>query len=456
MPTLKTVIRRAISRLGPSLGITVPLTGAAAQTVTAAELASGGLGAERYRTFHLLRLDAASSADMFRICSDYLSSTGVLTHDGAAYADTTATGESVDILHPSIEPRLLFNAAQEVVARIRRMDVTELPSYPGRYYGLGDLSWVEQASDVYMVTLRDSPVLSRNRHFARWGAYSSAGALLPDWWTLTGTSATIARGTSSTPSRGYPITLTAASGNTALLSQTVPLLDANGVESLRGKRVTLVLRARTAVAAALSAYISDGATTYATADHPGDGLLSELTVEAVIPESAASLSINVEMDEDGAATIEECYLVYGTLNDQVRRDGEGPGLALERNWVQEVPLAVQLDTNAFGQQVLVHTVRGYPQFDATRLGTRAALADSTDAPELTLAIGTAALVFRQLAERNSTDVEAYAAKAMSYMEEFEALAMAHLLRQQEALMGMVKFNQERSYTMPARRFGGRR
>lgn len=448
MPTMEDIFRRAVERCGPAVGRTADIASLTTTTAVVTELATGSVGGERYRFHHMVRWDAASAADYLRICTDFAASTGTLTHDGANYSDTTATGEKLDILNPSLEPWLMFPAVNDIVQRMKRLDVTEFPTFPGDRYWLGDLSWVERPADVYMVTYRPCPQLSRNRYMERWGAYNTSGALTPDWWSIAG-GGTMSRSTIGATRGRYTVAVVRATTD-ATFSQAVGLLEGNGVDSLRSQQVTVVARVRTSTASAVRAFVNDGSATY-SAFHSGDGTTAELSATITVGASASALSFGIFITADTTAYVDECYLVFGAVSDAVRRDSY-PEESVNPRWYQDATLSAELPEIGWGGQYLFYCVRGYPEFDATRLSSRAAIADTTDAPELPMALGLAGQLFKMLADREGQDAESYRQKSVDFMAQFERESLRHLANQAEALKGFIKLPQ-RSFSIPARRFG---
>ena len=104
MSTLLQYRQRALS-LDPSLGQVETITGLATTSVTCASLAYGTVGARKFSERWLLRPTAALSGggvavDRLRFSSDYVSSTGAISHAGTNYADTnipTISATSADV-----------------------------------------------------------------------------------------------------------------------------------------------------------------------------------------------------------------------------------------------------------------------------------------------------------------------------------------------------------------------
>ena len=95
----------------PELVRVVPIDALSTTTVTCNALKMGE-PASAYVNKYLVRRTAASSADRVRQVTAFDGSTGVLTHAGANYSDTTATSEYVEIW--AVEPLQLDQFAQQL------------------------------------------------------------------------------------------------------------------------------------------------------------------------------------------------------------------------------------------------------------------------------------------------------------------------------------------------------
>ena len=99
------------------------LTAAAAQSATAAALQDTSLSAAHYASGRwLYRPAAATSADYVRRCSAWTNSSGLFTHAGLAYSDTTATSETLEIwsLPPDLDPLEVNDCVNYALTRARR------------------------------------------------------------------------------------------------------------------------------------------------------------------------------------------------------------------------------------------------------------------------------------------------------------------------------------------------
>lgn len=452
MPTLIEVLRQSIQRLGPSVGRTEAVASLTTTTVVATTLASGGLGGERYRNYWMMRLNAASSADYFRRVTSFTASSGTLTHAGTNYSDTTATSEYVDLLSPDLEPYLLFNAAQEVIPQIKRLDVLEMPVYGGDRYNLGAYPYIRSDSDIKLVTWRPTAELGRNRGFERWNGYDTSGNLTADHWAVSG-GATYTRSTTGVRKGRYSAAMVRASSDGYLL-QTVGLLD-DGVDSLAGETVTVVLRCQTATASAFRVYINDGTATTNSSYHTGGGTVEELSATMTLASTATTLTFGIEGKVDGTCYIDECYILKASGVTDTDRRGQFIESPVNPYWLKDGgTVTAQLPGRAIGSgQYLFYAIRGFPAFDATRLAARTAGPDTTDAPILIAALGIAGLVFRQLQRRRGGDHREEGLAEETWAQ-FEAAALDYYTKNLPA-DGAVEIPR-RQYSIPAHRFAGRR
>lgn len=445
MPRAKEMLRRALQRCGPGIGRSVRLTGATGTTAVSADMATGSISNNRFRNHYLLRLDAASEADHIRICTAFDAATGTFTHDGPAYSDVTASGETLDIIHPAIDPWALLRSIQEAVQRTRRIHVSELMSHPAGLYWL-PWEWVESPSDIHMVTYRPSPVMSRNRRMEQWGEYASDGTLLPDWWSVTGSGASMTRAGGLFGRHAVAIT---RSGADARLSQEVALPDIPAA-TLSGRTVTIAASVRTTLAGAVRAFIDTGATVTSAA-HSGSGKSEELTVEVSLPSGIDAFAFGVVVTADGQATVDDCYAVLGKLTDAIREDAFAEH-AVRPRYFQSSPLSMALPGYGYGGQFRVYTVRSYPAFHPSRVEDRSFVNDDSDAPVFVAALGVASFISRMMAEEAGQDTELHARKAAQYTAEFDREALRHIGAQAAALKGAVSSMRARQ-GVPVRRFG---
>lgn len=378
MTTLAQYRQRMLS-LRPDVGRAFTITGVGTQKVTVSRAAVGTVGPARYTRRWAVRPDAATAAgaDRERMINDYNPFTGEFHHDGAAYADTSAGTEKLEVLE--YEPFLYDDAIQETLRNTRFLDDSILPANLSGEYWLNGLSWLKAPSDIVRIGTRAIPVLSRNRHFEKWNTISSAGLLQPDDYTVAGSGGTFTR--STTARRGAYALSATRSGTNLTITQTIGLLP-TGVsnDSLIGKTVTAVMVCKTSTASAGRVALSDGVTTTNSSYHTGGGGWEELTASAEIGATGTDLTIQGQVNVDGTLLIDELYLVYGSLTDTIRRSG-----FREPDWYQQAPRFEQQGMllhgpRAIGSQVVVRSQRPYAQFDADRVFAGSADADEHDAP----------------------------------------------------------------------------
>lgn len=437
MPTLTEYRRRMLS-LDDSLGQVETVTGLATGSVTAASLAYGTVGARKFSEKYILRPSAALSGgvavDRLRFSSNYTSSSGAIAHAGTNYADTTITDEAVEI-HEH-EPWRLEQAIQDALAQTLRIDRSHLqPRTDGRYY-LNNFSWVNAAQGV-KVGRSDSRVLTGNRHFDQWGTVSTAGVLQPDRWTMSGSGATFARSTTSR-SR-YSLSAT-RSGTTTTVEQTVQAVTGSSSDStLRGKVVTGFVIAQTTVASQTRVRVTsekaDGTvlSTTNSSFHTGGGSWEELTAEHTVDASADVVRISVRNEADGAQLLDDGGLLEGTMNDSERRDNF-PVSWLEVDWSQN-PLMFLTDTGITGQ-IVIQSRRPYPTFDATRVRSGLADADSQDAPLDLIAYRALAKFYQRQADGLGGNAS-LARRAEKYAGQADVMGAAHLAEPQGNERGAV-------------------
>ena len=431
MSTLLQYRQRALS-LDPSLGQVETITGLATTSVTAASLAYGTVGARKFSEKWLLRPTAALNGsgvavDRLRFSSDYVSSTGAISHAGTNYADTTVTDEVVEI-HEH-EPWTLEQAIQDALAQTLRVDRTVLqPRTDGRYF-FNAFSWITAPQGV-RVGKSASNVLTGNRHFDQWGTVSTAGVLQPDRWALAGTSATFAR--SSTSRSRYALSVT-RSGTTTTVEQTVQAVTGSTNDTgLRGQVVTGFVIAQTTVASQTRVRVTsekaDGTvlSTTNSSYHSAGGSWEELTAEHTVDSAADVVRVSIRNEADGAQVLDDAGLLEGTMNDSERRDNF-PVSWLEVDWSQN-PLMFLTSTGITGQ-IVIQSRRPYPTFDATRVRSGLADADSQDAPLDLIAYRALAKFYQREADGLNGNAS-LARQAAKYAKTADIMGAAHLAEPQ--------------------------
>lgn len=413
MTTLKEIRREMLSR-DPKLGRKETIASLTATTAVVSALATGGFSAQRFEGKWMLRAEGAT-ADRVRVVTEFASSTGTLTHAGTNYSDTTATSEFLELLE--YEPYLYDNAIQVALARTLYRDTTIIPARQQDRNWVGDLDWVQKPSDVMSVGHRGSPVLSRNRHFANWNRVSTAGVLQPDDWFPSGNGETVQRSTSNNLRSPYTMEITRAGVN-CTVSQYVQVMD-DGVDSLAGEVVTVVARAKTPTASHVRVRMTDGTQTVSSGYHTGGGTVEELSVEMTVTAGTTQdlqFWISIEGSDDSAYVI-EAYMAKGSLTDAVRRDNY-PEYAIPMEQVSfEQGGTLQLIVPQCSGQLVVHSNRSYPTFDATRVSAGTADADKSDAPLVPVAVGAIARLYESVGDLG---------QAMYWERKFQQLAAAHL------------------------------
>jgi hypothetical protein len=329
-------------QLNPALGRAEAIASLTTTTTVVSALATGG-SAQKYIDKWMMRADSTNTADRVRRISNFAPTTGTLTHSGTNYADTTATNEIVEI--HEFEPYLVDNAVQVTLARLHRIDRTELPTIENqRRVWLGDVSWVLEPSDIVRIAWSDNPVLNKNRYFEKYSSYNASGVLAPDFWTLTGAGATMARTSAQNRRGSFSLEVTRANAD-CTVSQSVTYLP-NGVtaDDLRGKSIIGVAVVRSSVASQVRVQIFDGTTTTSSAYHTGGGLWEELSCTATMSATASNITVQVSVETSNtAAQIDECYLFSGTANtDDVRRDNWPEVESIPSEWEQNGTLSTEL------------------------------------------------------------------------------------------------------------------
>lgn len=431
MATTLKAIRRRMLEIERDLGRVENIASLTTTTCVVSALAVGSLSDQKFRNHWIVRADSTAIADRVRAVTSFTASSGTLTHAGTNYSDTTATSEVVEIL--AYEPYLFDRAINEAIQQLRRENRTILPTIQGAYeYWLTDLSWIEGPDDIKKVEFSTRPVISRNRYFEDWNGYDTSGNLTPDFWSAVG-SGTLTRVSPVTSlpydnwRNKYALQLVSSSGT--FFARQIITLGGYGIasDSLAGSTVSLVGRVYDVDESGSNVRVgvaSGGSFTW-TDYHSGAAAIEELTYEYSIPSTATVLAVEISVADGGTAYADECYLAYGTLDDAMRRDAytehEVPWKIDQSGTTPKLILPVQ----SKGSQYIVTSTRGYPAFDATRLRSGAADADTTDAPELDAAIGALAILFEGLRGRRNEDTEKFITAAADYRRRFDRLLTGH-------------------------------
>lgn len=395
MPSLADVAKEMLVRCpgDDAIGRLAAISSLTATTVVSSALAFGGNSEQRYSQKWLWRITTTTTADKVRFSDSFAPATGTLTHSGTNYSDTTATGEEVIITN--FDPYLIREAIDLTVRSLRRLDKTEYPSTKGqRKFWVND-EWIRHPSDIAEVGYSQSPVLSKDRYFDKWGEVGTDGSLQLTHWTLSGTGATVAKSTARYWRGAHVVALTRSSNDCAL-TQTVPVYR-NGVDGydLRGKSLTFGAWVRAADAGVSVAFGEES-----TDSHSGGGEWEWLSVTFTPTENNAGMRLVLNVaTNDQTAYFGEAYLVETEhLSDAVRHDTYQEHVLPDSSYRFDQWGTLQVNTQEQFNQLLVWSKRPYPGFDPTRLTSGAADADSTDAPKDIVATGAIARLFRGRAD----------------------------------------------------------
>ena len=436
MPTLAAYSREIVKRF-PDAGEAWAIASLAVGSAVVSGRAIGSLSTQKYEGQYMLRRDTSQAADRQRRCSSFTAASGTFSHTGTNYADTTATSETLEVLR--YEPFMIDNAIDLAIQRLHRLDIDIVPARTGvNRYWLGNYTWIQEPGDIVDVGLCSSPVLSRDRYLNKFNTVNTSGVLQPDSWTLAGAAGTMVRSTTQVDPAGgpYSIALT-RSGTNLTLSQTVGLLDTGvSAESLAGgtQTVTAVARGWSSVASQVRVQlVATGDGTTNSSWHTGGSGWEELSAERTLASTATTLICRLAVDTDNAVVYGgQLYLIFGTLNDSVRRDNYAVDWLGRDEWSFDQSTAyMQLYAPVRGQgsQIVLRTKRAYPGFDATRLTAGSSDAGILDAPLTPVAVGAMAELFRALAGHKDAGAEdrvRYTGLWSYWNRQFEQLALEHL------------------------------
>lgn len=450
MPTL-TQYREEMLKIGPAdMGALYPLTAAAAQSVTSSSAALGGYTNQKWKDYYLLRRDAVTPpTDRVRRVTSYVSSTGQWVHEGAAYSDTTFTGESVELWR--YDPLLHVDPSiNEAIRDILRLEMVELPSLNTQRHTLHAFDWMTSVPSIERIEASNSRQLSRNRFFEHYNSRAS-GILQPDFWTLAGAGATMARSTTQLRRGKYTLAITRA-GTDATLTQTIGLLETGvSADSLRGETETAVLVGWSTEASQLRIGINDGVTTTYSSYHTGGDTFEELTVEKTLSASATKCDLIVSVETSNSIVyLDEAYQVYQTVTDSDRRASPGTTRIYPIGYEQGVSFPITLPGQGRGHSFHFYLRRPYCEFTASRIAGGTADADIADAPLTIVATGALAKMFARLAHVSQAHDEAQALHehARVYRRSFERMAKQHLVQSGASHGAMPTFG--RTWAAPAR------
>ena len=431
---LKDYRRELLRRLGPSMGIIAPMSAATAQTVTCNTLAVGTVASSKYEGMHLLRAEATGQpADRWRVCSAFNSQTGAFSQTGAAYADTTATSEYLEVL--AYEPMFYDQAIDIAVKKLHRLDSTSIYCrFDTTDYFLKDIHndyyWINEAADIVRVTYTTNPRINNNTFFEDWNKIDASGNPTSDYFTISGAGATVARSGLNNRRGAWTAAVTRA-GADAKLTVEVGLQE-TGVtqttgDTLRNKPVTVVGVGTASSANQLRFAIYDGTQTVYTSYHSGGGNIEELSALCNVSASATLLEIWAEVNTtDGTVYLDELYCIPISLTDPVRRN----------TWPEsEVPWefdqgagtpALILPRGGMYGSYIVYSKRPYPGFDSTRLMGGLADNDTSDAPLMPVVEGALSIIYKGLSEQGGIDATRYRTLYVDHEKKFQRLALDHI------------------------------
>jgi hypothetical protein len=152
--------------------------------------------------------------------------------------------------------------------------------------------------------------------------WTNGGALAPDNFTLTGAGATIARTgpamgdtfTFGTGGGGFAAKITRAGNDWKLTQDVIAAADFAKFVNVKGQKVSVAVKGKTAVVSLLRIVVDDGATQTASAYHTGGGAEEHLSVTHTISNSATKVSVYVEgTGSNGDAYVGGFMVVFADL-----------------------------------------------------------------------------------------------------------------------------------------------
>ena len=427
MSTTFQLVRQEMCRRGPvELGRLVPITSLTTTTVVCSQLATGTVASGKFEGKWIVRPGAASAADRVRLCTAFTASTGTLTHAGANYSDTTATDENVEILE--YEPWFYDEAINIALGKLKKRYQGMLPPRQTYKNWTDDLTWLDKPRDIRKIERVYSPQLTQNRYFQNYSTYSSSDVLTPDFWTLAGSAATMARSTTQVWKGGSSLAITRA-GTDCTISQTLDhgLNDGVSGDSLRGQTAGMVARTWSAVASQVRLRITDGTDTTNSSYHTGGSGWEELTASHTVNAAAITLTFSVRVETSNTvAYVGEAAGHTGTVDDTLRRDNYRS--ETEWDWRADQSgssFPVELPTAGIGSHWRISALRSYPQADWARLAAGSDESVIIDAPLVTVATGALAHLYYKLSRTPGIDTTRYEKLSIEWMLKFQKLAMDH-------------------------------
>lgn len=423
--TTQAGIRTRMLQMEPSLGRVQTIASRTTTTIVVNALNVGTVQSGKFVDRWLICAETATAAgaDRLRLCSNYASSTGTLTHAGTNYTDTNASGEALEI--HEYEPYLIDNAIQKAIRHSRFLDRYIIPLNLSGQYWLDALTWVTGPQNL-RIGYSDNRVVSNNRGMEKWNTYSS-GTLYPDDFTLAGSGGTFAR--SATARRGaYSLSATRSGTDLSIDQLFYVLRSGVDADSLRGQAVTGVVVGRSADASSLRVQvISEDASavvlsTTSSSYHTGGGTWEEVTAAHTVDAAAEVIRLRAQVAVNEAVLIDDLYLATGAIDDTIRRDQFSPvWFDGTPNFKQGQPLQVSTHEGTTGQ-LIIESQRPYTEFTQSRVDAGTADADTSDIPVALAAHG----ALWHFYEDHPYPTQETDRKALSYRNSFGQLQMQHL------------------------------
>jgi hypothetical protein len=418
MTALVDYFKRAQELAGEELlGLSVPLTGAAAQTATASSLAFGGNSEQQFAQWWLWRPTNTVAAEHDRQIDSWVPGTGVFTHSGGAYTDTTATGETLYLTPQWCPPRIVRKAINLAVQQVREWDEEIIPVVRGQeWHWLHELDWIQDAASIRDVFWNYCPVITRNRYLQKRHTVNTSGVLTPDDWTASNNAAGTLFEETTYRGQKYYYALSRSTTDAALAQEISALRTGVSGDFPVGETITAVAVVQAGAIANLKLRINgDAGTTNATAD-----AIEEVSHEYTL--TAAQTAITTQLIAQTTDTdhiVWEVYTCIGALTDQIRRDNFPRYMLHDYKFEQGGPLKIHNPHVGSPGQLIICSERPFPGFDATRLGTGAADADESDAPLVPVAVGTVAILLEQHLGKTHPE-------SMAWRRKFESAILKHL------------------------------
>lgn len=161
--------------------------------------------------------------------------------------------------------------------------------------------------------------VANNGDLADW---TLGGALAPDNFTLTGAAATIARTgpamgdtfTFGTGGGGFAAKITRVGNDWKLTQDVIAAADFAKFVNVKGQKVSVAVKGKTAIASLLRIVVDDGVSTTASTYHTGGGTEEHLSITHTISLSATKVSVYVEgTGSNGDAYVGGFMVVFADL-----------------------------------------------------------------------------------------------------------------------------------------------